>query len=113
MTFVSHIAPAAATLVAFACLPVPALAGALLAVSVGSGFYPAFMLPAWAGYFWHDRPRLVRFLAGFAVAAAVIGGATLAMSRPANGRGLIGTGLSDTFGHHTGPQGSGRRPVGG
>jgi hypothetical protein len=112
MTFVSHIAPAAATLVAFACLPVPTLAGALLAVSVCAGFYPAFMLPAWAGYFWRDRPRLVRFLAGFAVAAAVIGGATLAMSRPANGRGLIGTVLSDTFGHHTDPQGYGRSPFG-
>jgi len=112
MTFVSHIAPAAATLVAFACLPVPALAGALLAVSVGAGFYPAFMLPAWAGYFWRDRPRLVRFLAGFAVAAAVIGGATLAMSRPANGRGLIGTVLNDTFGHHTDPRGYGRSPFG-
>jgi len=112
MTFVSHIGPAALTLIAFACLPIPTLAGALLAVSVGAGFYPAFMLPAWAGYFWRDRPRLVRFLAGFALAAAVIGGATLALSRPANGRGLIGTILNDTFGHHTDPRGYGRSPFG-
>jgi hypothetical protein len=112
MTFVSHIAPAAATLVAFACLPIPALAGALLAVSVGAGFYPAFMFPAWVGYFWRDRARLERFVAGFALASAVIGGATLALSRPANGRGLIGTVLSDTFGHHTDPQGYGRSPFG-
>ena len=112
MTFVSHIAPAAATLVAFACLPRPAAAGALLAVSAGAGFYPAFMLPAWAGFFWRDRPRLVRFLAGFAIAAAIIGGATLVASRPADGRGLVGTIMHDTFGHHTDPEGYGRSPFG-
>jgi hypothetical protein len=112
MTFVSHIAPTAATLVAFACLPRPALAGALLAVSTGAGFYPAFMLPAWAGFFWRDRARLTRFLAGFALAAAVVGGSTLLLSRPADGRGLVGTVLHDTFGHHTDPQGYGRSPFG-
>jgi hypothetical protein len=112
MTFVSHIAPAAATVVAFACLPSPVLAGALLAVAAGAGFYPAFMMPAWAGYFWSDRPRLTRFIAGFALAAAVIGGATLAMSRAADGRGLVATVLHDTFGHHTDPQGYGRSPFG-
>src|SRR5437867_4901546 len=80
MTFVSHMAPAAATLAAFACLPRPALAGGLLAVSAGAGFYPAFMLPAWAGFFWHDRRQLVRFLVGFAVAAALICGSTFVLS---------------------------------
>jgi hypothetical protein len=50
MTFVSHIVPAAATLVAFACLPSPALAGVALAISTGAGFYPAFMVPAWVGF---------------------------------------------------------------
>ena len=112
MTFASHIAPAAATLIAFACLPKPALAGVLLAVSAGVGFYPAFMLPAWAGFFWRDRSRLVRFIAGFVVAAAVIAGSTWLMSRPADGHGRIGTILRDTFGHHTDPQGYGRSPFG-
>jgi len=112
MTFVSHMAPAAATLVAFACLPRPAWAGALLAVSAGAGFYPAFMLPAWAGFFWRNRQQLVRFFAGFAVASVVICGATFAMSRPADGRGRIGTILHDTFGHHTDPGGYGRSPFG-
>ena len=112
MTFTSHIAPAAATLVAFACLPWPALAGVLLAVGAGVGFYPAFMLPAWAGYFWRDRTHLMRFLAGFAVAAAVIAGSTWLMSRPADGFGRVGTILRDTFGHHTDPQGYGRSPFG-
>jgi hypothetical protein len=112
MTFVSHIAPAAATLVAFACLSSPALSGSLLAVATGAGFYPAFMLPAWTGFFWRDRQRCVRFLAGFAVAAAVICGSTFALSRPADGRGRIGTILHDTFGHHTDPTGYGRSPFG-
>jgi hypothetical protein len=112
MTFISHIAPAAATLIAFACLPSPILAGTLLAVSAGVGFYPAFMLPAWAAYFWRDRNRLVRFLAGFALAAALIAGSTWTLSRPADGRGRIGTILQDTFGHHTDPAGYGRSPFG-
>ena len=112
MTFVSHIAPAALTLIAFACLPSPALAGALLAVGAGAGFYPAFMLPAWVGYFWRDRARCIRFVAGFALAAAVVGGSTFLLSRPADGRGRVGTILQDTFGHHTDPQGYGRSPFG-
>jgi hypothetical protein len=112
MTFVSHIAPAATTLVAFACLPVPALAGALLALSTGAGFYPAFMFPAWVGFYWRDRASLLRFVGGFALAAAVIGGATFLLSRPADGRSRIGTILQDTFGHHTDPQGYGRSPFG-
>jgi hypothetical protein len=112
MTFVSHIAPAAATLLAFAALPRPMLAGSLLAVSTGIGFYPAFMLPAWTGYLWHDRAKRLRFLAGFAIAAAVIGGSTWMLSRPADGRGRIGTILHDTFGHHTDPEGYGRSPYG-
>src|SRR5262245_45405547 len=112
MTFTSHIAPAAATLVAFACLPSPVLAGVLLAASAGVGFYPAFMLPAWAGFYSSNRRRLVRFVAGFAVAAAVIAGSTWLMSRPADGHGRLGTILRDTFGHHTDPQGYGRSPFG-
>src|SRR5439155_1542945 len=46
MTYISHIAPTAMTLVAFACLPVPALAGGALAMAAGVGFYPAFLAPA-------------------------------------------------------------------
>ena len=63
LTFISHIAPAAATLVAFAFLPVPAMAGLMLAASVGVGFYPAFMVPEWAGYYWRNQGQCVRFLA--------------------------------------------------
>jgi hypothetical protein len=112
MTFISHIAPAASTLVAFACLPWPAASGAMLAVSAGVGFYPAFMLPAWFAFFWRNRVHAIRFGVGFAVAATIICGSTWLLSRPADGRGRIGTILHDTFGHHTDPQGYGRSPYG-
>jgi hypothetical protein len=112
ITFISHIAPAAATLVAFACLPLPVVAGATLAAGVGLGFYPAFMAPAWAGYYWRDRQACLRFAAGFALTAAIVGGATLALSQSADGRGRVGTVLHDTLGHHTDPRGYGRSPFG-
>ena len=72
ITFVSHIAPASTTLLAFAALPRPALSGVLLAVSTGVGFYPAFMVPAWLGFYWNDRLHRARFLVGYLVAAAII-----------------------------------------
>jgi len=112
MTFPSHIMPAAATLIAFACLERPVLSGVMLAVSTGMGFYPAFMFPAWVGYLWRNRPSCVRFVAGFAIAGALIGAGTLSLSMPANDRGRIGTFLNDTLGHHTDPAGYGRSPYG-
>lgn len=112
ITFVSHIGPASLTLAAIALLHRPAASGALLAAATGAGFYPGFFLPAWIAYFWRDRPRCLRFGAGFAVAAAVICGATYVLSRPADGRGRIGTILHDTLGHHTDPAGYGRSQFG-
>ena len=112
MTFVSHIGPTALALAAFACLGRPAIAGALLAIAGGAGFYPFFFAPAWAGYYWNRRPELTRFVAGFVVAAVLIGIATIALSRPARGRDRIGTIVHDTLGHHTDPQGYGASPFG-
>jgi hypothetical protein len=112
MTFVSHIAPASVTLLAFALLDRPAWSGALLAAGVGVLFYPLFMLPAWLGYYWTKRDRLKRFLAGFSVASLVIAGSVLALSRPANGRGLVGTIVYDTIGHQESPEAYGSSPFG-
>src|SRR5436190_3236788 len=110
MTYISHIAPTAVTLVAFALLPSPALAGLALATAAGVGFYPAFMAPAWLGYYW-DRPRgRAAFAAGFAAASTAIGIPVLLLSRPAAGRGLVATILNDTFGHHTDPRHYGFSP---
>lgn len=110
MTYISHIAPPAATLVAFSCLARPGLAGVMLAAAAGVGFYPAFLAPAWLGYYWDRSRDRWRFLSGFAATALAIGVGVLLLSRPAGGRGLIGTILWDTFGHHTDPGGYGSSP---
>jgi hypothetical protein len=112
LTFVSHIAPAATTLAAFAALRRPALSGLLLAAAAGVGFYPAFMAPAWLGHYWHDRARRTAFVLGFGLAAAVVVAGVFALSQPANGRTRTGTILYDTFGHHTDPAGYGSSPFG-
>jgi hypothetical protein len=70
------------------------------------------MFPAWLGYFLPDRKNCTRFVVGFALAAAVIGGGTWALSQPAAGRSRVGTILNDTLGHHTDPEGYGRSPYG-
>jgi hypothetical protein len=112
MTFTSHIAPPALTTAAFASLAYPATAGVLLVAAGGCGFYPAFLFPAWLGYFWTKRDERVRFVAGVVVAAFVVGTFVLLRSRPAGGRGLVGTILWDTFGHHSDPAGYGASPFG-
>jgi hypothetical protein len=112
MTFVSHIAPASVTLLAFALLDRPAWSGALLAAGIGVLFYPVFMVPAWLGYYWTNRDRLTRFLAGFGVASLIIAGSVLALSRPAHERGLIGTIVYDTIGHQESPEAYGSSPFG-
>jgi hypothetical protein len=110
MTFVSHIAPAAVTLAAFAALHRPALAGVLLVTAAGVGFYPAFLAPAWLGFYWDRSTDRRRFLTTLVIAGLILGAAILLLSRPAGGRGLIGTILWDTFGHHTDPAGYGSSP---
>lgn len=112
MTFASHIAPSALTLVAFALLRFPAWSGVALAAGIGALFYPLFLVPAWVGYYWADTPLLRRFLVGFGLAALLIGGAVLLLSEPANGRGLVGTILYDTLGHQETPEAYGSSPFG-
>ena len=112
VTFVSHIAPAAVTLLAYALLPSPAWSGAMLAAGIGVLFYPVFMVPAWLGYYWNSRERMKRFLVGFTLSSLVIGGGVLALSQPAHGRGLVGTIVYDTIGHQESPEAYGSSPFG-
>jgi hypothetical protein len=112
ITFVSHVAPAAVTLLAFALLDRPAWSGAALAAAIGVLFYPVFMVPAWLGYYWRDRGRLKPFVVGLAAASLVIGGSVLLLSQPAGGRGLVGTIVYDTIGHQESPEAYGSSPFG-
>jgi hypothetical protein len=54
----------------------------------------------------------LRFLLGLAAAGALLLAFVLLLSRPAGDRGLIGTILWDTFGHHSDPAGYGASPYG-
>jgi hypothetical protein len=112
MTFASHIAPAAVTMLAFAALPRPWLSGAMLAIATWTLFYPAFFFPAWAGYYWPSRRRLVAFAGGFVLAALVIGVPVLLRSQPIEGREVIGTILHETQGHQQDPNAYGSSPFG-
>jgi hypothetical protein len=108
LTFVSHIVPASATLLAFAALSRPWLNGVLLATSAGLGFYPAFFVPIWTAWHWqHGWRNALRFVGGFAAVSALVVGWVLARSAPAPGLTLVGTIVRDTLGHHSDPAGYG------
>jgi len=113
MTFVSHIVPPAIMLAAFYYLERPAVSGVLLAAAAASGFYPAFIFPAWFGYQWGRSPKAtLQFVAGFGALSLVVGVWVLLASRPADGLGLVATILRDTLGHQTDPRGYGMAPFG-
>ncbi|MDO8677485.1 MAG: hypothetical protein Q7R30_02830 [Acidobacteriota bacterium] len=104
ITFISHIAPAAVSLVAFAALSYsrPLTTGLLLVASAATVFYPVLFFPAWLGHYWDRRPSALRFLAGVAIAAVLIGGPVLALSQAIEGRSLLSTVVRETVGHHQG-----------
>ncbi len=108
LSFVSHVIPPALTLAAFATLDRAALSGVLLAVAAASGFYPAFMFPAWLGYYvGRSRKDAINFALGFAVICVGVLAWVLVASRPAPGLNLVATIMRDTLGHHTDPAGYG------
>ncbi len=112
MTFVSHIAPAAVTMLAFAALPRPILSGALLATAAATLFYPAFFFPAWLGYYWPSKIAVRRFVIGFALAGVIIGAPVILRSQRIEGRGIISTILHETQGHQQDPNAYGSSPFG-
>lgn len=112
LTFISHTAPPALAILAFAFLERPLLAGIFLALSVATVFYPLFLIPAWMGYYWRSRPSVLRFTLGLALAGIVVGGPVLLRSRPIEGHGLVGTVVTETVGHHQGSDTYGLTPFG-
>ncbi len=102
MTHISHIAPTAVTLAAFAALNRPAAAGSLLALAAGVLFYPVFFFPLWFGYYFWRGHEWRRFAAGFLAVSAATGIAVWWLT-PAGPGGLLQTLLDSTVGDHEAP----------
>ena len=102
MTFISHIAPPAASLLAFAFLARPIAAGVLLVLASATVFFPALFFPAWLGYYWDRRPDALSFVGGCALAAILLGVPVVAMSQAIEGHSVIGTVIRESVGHHQG-----------
>lgn len=102
MTFISHIAPAAVSLLAFSALARPFAAGALLVAAAATVFYPVLFFPAWLGHYWDRRQSAWRFVGGCTLAALLIGIPVLALSQPIEGHSLLGTVVRESVGHHQG-----------
>ena len=85
MTFISHIAPPAASMVAFAFLARPVAAGALLVMASATVFFPALFFPAWLGYYWDRRQSAVSFVGGCTLAAVLLGVPVVALSQALEG----------------------------
>jgi hypothetical protein len=99
LSFISHVAPAAITIIAFALLNRPFWAGSLLAVGAGALFYPAFFFPLWLGYyFWRDK-RWKNFAAGFSIVSLVIIAAVLLMTQTTENENVLQIVYESTVGH--------------
>ena len=67
---VGHVVPAALLVWAVEGYRRPLLAGVLLGLAAGLIFYPLFLLPLWAGFYW--RRGLIRFATGFCLALVLL-----------------------------------------
>jgi len=110
LRFVSHIAPMAVTLLAFAFLDRPVWAGVLLATAAGVLFYPAFMFPVWLAWYLFRGQGGLRFAAGFAAAGAVIAAVVITMTDTGPGDSAVGLFFESTLEHQ---EGTGPREYGG
>lgn len=112
LTFISHIAAPSLALLAFALLESPVWSGLFLALSIATVFYPLFFVPAWVGYYSRNRAVMWRFIGGMALAAIVVGGPVLVLSRGNQGQGRLTTIVRETLGHHQSSAGYGTTPFG-
>jgi hypothetical protein len=99
MTYFSHIAPTALTILAFAALSRPWLAGALLGTAAGALYYPAFLFPLWLGYYVWRRKGWFKFAAGFLVVCVVILGSVLLMTQGSENESVLEVIYQSTVGH--------------
>jgi hypothetical protein len=100
ITYISHIAPVGLTLLAFLLIKkYPSVSGITLAAGAGALYYPIFFFPAWFGYYFWRRTGWVKFMLGFVVTCAVIGGAVLLLTQPAPNKTVLQTIYESTVGH--------------
>lgn len=74
---VMHTLPAALVLWAAVCFRIPWLAGLLIGLATGVAYYPLFLLPLWASFYWERgwKKFLMFVVAGIVI--CVIGGSVL------------------------------------
>jgi len=102
MTFISHIAPPAVSMAAFALLARPLGAGIMLVLASATVFFPALFFPAWLGYYWDRRPQAIRFVGGCVIAAVLLGVPVVSLSTALPGQSVLATVLKESVGHHQG-----------
>lgn len=106
LVYISHIAPAAATLLAFMMIHRPFFSGFLLATAAGLLYYPAFFFPLWLGWwYWNSTSRSkdsLKFLGGFVVAGAAIATLVVMYTPDPEGTGAISLFLESTLEHQEG-----------
>ena len=73
---VMHTLPAALILWAAVCFRIPWLAGLLIGLATGVAYYPFFLLPLWASFYWERGWRKFLLLVAFGISLC-IGGSVL------------------------------------
>ena len=102
LRYISHIAPAALTLVAFMLLHRPLWAGSVLALGAGALFYPAFFFPIWFCWYAFRRDGAARFAVGFGATGLLLAGLVFFFTDAGPGENAISLFLESTLEHQEG-----------
>ena len=74
---VMHTLPAALILWAAVCFRIPWLAGLLIGLATGVAYYPFFLLPLWASFYWDRGWRKFLIYVGLGIVLCIVGGSVL------------------------------------
>ena len=74
---VMHTLPATLVLWAAVCFRIPWLAGLLIGLATGVAYYPLFLLPLWASFYWERGWKKFLMLVVTGIVICVIGGSIL------------------------------------
>jgi len=74
---VMHTLPAALMLWAAVCFRIPWLSGLLIGLATGVAYYPLFLLPLWASFYWERGWKKFLMFVATGVVICVIGGSVL------------------------------------